>query len=245
MAEQSNVVELPASSESRWRKRLLWGGAGVLVFVLVLIGVLLYTPVLAIKHVEITGNKLATTASIQEDLEQLHGVPLPRVAPGKVRDLLAEQPAVEDVVIQAEAPDTLRVEIIEYPPVAVAKSGGSHWLVAADGRKLRRIVDRSAYELPLISEVSADAKPELFETITHVLSALPAEVLAQLEFATAETIDSVELELASGERVRWGSDERGDEKSAVLTALLGAEQPENQPAVKVYDVSSPERPVTR
>nr|WP_231366468.1 FtsQ-type POTRA domain-containing protein [Zhihengliuella flava] len=205
----------------------------------------MYSPLLAIKNVEVTGNSLATTASIQEDLASLQGLPLPRVAPGNVRDLLAEQPAIEDVIIQAEAPDTLRVEVIEYPPVAVTRSGQAHWLVAADGRKLRQIVDRAAYELPLISEVSADAKPELFETITRVLSVLPEPVLAQLEFATAETIDSVELELVSGERVRWGSDERSAEKASVLTALLGAEQPEGQPAVEVYDVSSPERPVTR
>lgn len=245
MAAEDNIVELPPHPGRVWKKRLLIGGSATLVAVVGLILVLLYSPLLAIKNIEITGNKLAATDSVAEDLDSLQGVPLPRVGPGMVRDLLADQPAVEDVVIQAEAPDTLHVVITEHPPVAFTGMSGAYRLVAADGRTLRTVADADRFDLPFISGVSSSSKPELFETITSVLAALPEDVLAQLKFATAETIDSVELELVTGERVRWGSAENNPEKAGVLTALLQVEPPEDQPAVSIYDVTSPERPVTR
>ncbi|GHD00970.1 cell division protein FtsQ/DivIB [Zhihengliuella salsuginis] len=245
MSVEHNIVELPPQPAKVWRKRLLIGGSATLVVVLALIAVLLYSPLLAIEKIEVTGQQLASAESVAGDLEPLHGVPLPRVGPGTVRDLLADQPAVDDVVIQAEAPDTLHVIVTEFQPVAITGGDGAYKLVAADGRYLKTVENRDDFELPQISGVSGDSKPELFETITTVLAALPEDVLAQLKFATAETIDSVELELVTGERVRWGSAERNPEKAGVLTALLGVEPPEDQPAVSVYDVSSPERPVTR
>ncbi|WP_102161631.1 cell division protein FtsQ/DivIB [Zhihengliuella halotolerans] len=245
MGAEHNVVELPPQPGRVWKKRLLVGGSATLAVVLVLIGVLLYSPLLAIERVEISGNELARSERLAEDLRALEGVPLPRVGPGTVLELLQDQRAVEDVVIQAEAPDTLHVIVTEYQPVAMTGRKGAYKLVAADGRYLKTVENRGDFDLPLISGVSSSSKPELFETITSVLSSLPEEVLAQLKYATAKTIDSVELELTTGERVRWGSAENNVEKASVLTALLGIEPPKNQPAVKVYDVSSPERPVTR
>lgn len=245
MGDGRNVVELPPLPGRVWRKRLLIGGSATLVVVLTLIGVLLYSPLLAIQRVEISGNELARSDGLADDLRPLEGVPLPRVGPGMVLELLQDQRAVEDVVIQAEAPDTLRVIVTEFQPVAMTGRKGAYKLVAADGRYLKTVEKRGDFDLPLISGVSSSSKPELFETITSVLASLPEDVLAQLKYATAETIDSVELELTTGERVRWGSAEKNAEKAGVLTALLGVELPADEPAVKVYDVSSPERPVTR
>ncbi|WP_309080017.1 cell division protein FtsQ/DivIB [Zhihengliuella sp.] len=243
-AESPNVVELPPAARSVWKRRLLIWGGSILGTVAALILVLLYSPLLAIEQVEIEGNRLTPTARVQSELEPLLGVPLPRVGPGTVEELLADQPAVESVVIQAEAPHTLRVVIEEHQPVAVVGESGAFQMVSATGEPLAPVDERGSVELPYIEGVSAEEQPDVFATVTSVLSTLPPEVLKQMESATAQSIDSVELKLASGERVVWGNSEHGAEKAAVLAALLTVETPKGQEPVEVIDVSSPERPVT-
>ncbi|GAA3696439.1 hypothetical protein GCM10022377_06600 [Zhihengliuella alba] len=243
-AKSPNVVELPPTRRSVWRRRLLIWGGSILGSVVALILVLLYSPLLAIEQVEIEGNRLTPTARIQSELEPLIGVPLPRVGPGTAEELLADQPAVKSVVIQAEAPHTLRVVIEERQPVAVVGEQGALQMVSDTGEPLAPVESRDAVELPYIEGVSADQQPEVFTAVTSVLSTLPPEVLKQMESATAQSIDSVELKLASGERVVWGNSEHGAQKAAVLAALLTVETPKGQEPVKVIDVSSPERPVT-
>ncbi|MEE1620286.1 cell division protein FtsQ/DivIB [Zafaria sp. Z1313] len=240
-----DVLSLPEPPGRRTRRRVLWWAGGVLAALAALVVVLLFSPLLAITSIEVRGNDLADTTALQEALAPLEGTPLPRVSPSTVRELLAGQPAVEDVVVQAEAPSTLKVEIIEYQPVALVAAGKRFDLVGEGGRRLASVAKRDAAELPLISGVSPDEAPEVFDTVTRALAAVPADVLTQLESAGARTIDSVELRLASGQTVVWGNDEDGAQKGQVLAALLAAGTPEGQDEAKVIDVSSPDHPVTR
>ena len=72
---------------------------------------------------------------------------------------------------------------------------------------------------------------------------LPPEILARLNHASAKSVDSVSLSLSGNQRIFWGSAEGNAPKAKVLEALLKV--PAADPPVKEYDVSTPDRPVTR
>jgi len=239
-----NVLALPEAPGSRLRRRvLLWTG-GVLAAIVAMILVLMYSPLLAIRGIEIEGNRLASDDAVAGALEPLVGVPLPQVGPGRVLQLLSGLEPVADVVVQAKAPHTLQVSVVEHVPVAVLKDGKKLSLVGEDGRTLAPLAKRSDALLPVISASAATGDPAVFRTLTHVLAGLPASVLAQLDYAGAKTIDSVELTLSNGKTVVWGNEERGGQKARVLQALLKVKDDPRSP-VEVYDVSSPDQPVTR
>jgi cell division protein FtsQ len=135
------------------------------------------------------------------------------------------------------------VQVRERVPVAVLQDGDRFVLIDRLGTQLADVPDRESARLPLIDGGAAATDGAVFSTITDVLAALPAPVLAQLEHASAATEDSVELKLTDGRKIVWGNAEDNDLKARVLEALLAA--PEGEVPVAVYDISAPSRPVTR
>lgn len=245
-AGPSNVLELnrPATRGPRIGRRWMIGGVSVLALIIAVILMLTYSPILAIKAIEVTGNKLVSEKQIQRMLEPLHGVPLSQVGAGRVLGLLGGEPAVADVVIQAEAQGTLRVQVIEHVPVAVLQKGSSYSLVSSDGLVLAPLAKRDAAKLPVIKGNGATANPKVFAVVTQVLAELPQDLLVKVDHASATSKNFVELKLSNGRSVVWGDGSRGHEKALVLDALLGVKDRAGDP-VKVYDVSSPDHPVTR
>jgi cell division protein FtsQ len=71
-----------------------------------------------------------------------------------------------------------------------------------------------------------------------VLRALPAALLSTVTLVEASSEDSVQLVLASGARVVWGSPDRSADKARILATLV-------RHKAHVYDVSSPSVVTTR
>jgi len=205
--------------------------------------VLVFSPVLAVQKVSVSGTDLTPTAQVAAALEPLKGKPLPQVSDKEVKALLTGFPAVDDVAVEAKPPSELGVKVIEHPPVALLETGKKFALINADGKRLATVGKRSDAELPLIDDSTAADDREIFRTLTTVLGALPQDVLAELEHASAKTVDSVQLQLTNGKKVIWGNADQLDLKAKVFEVLLKAEEPEG--GITVYDVSTPTRPVTR
>ncbi|MGL3804946.1 cell division protein FtsQ/DivIB [Paeniglutamicibacter sp. R2-26] len=240
----SNVVELPPDPRLRTRKRWIIGGSIVAAAIVGLILVLSFSPILAIKNIQIEGNSLVKDKELQRALEPLHGVPLARVGTGKVMELLEGQPAVKDAIVQVEVPETLRVKIIEHQPVAVLTDGSRRSLVGPEGQVLAVLGAKDKPKLPTVKSNSVVKNPKVFSMLTQVLSVLPDTLLATVDHATATSKDFVELKLKDGTLVIWGDDQESALKIEVLEALLGAPKDKKSP-IKVYDISSPQHPVAR
>lgn len=237
------VVAFPESPRRKLRRRLLIGGATAVVLFAGLLAVLVFSPVLAVQTVRVSGTDLTPEAQVEAALEPLKGKPLPQVSDKEVRALLSGFPAVHDVAVEAKPPSELGVKVIEHPPVALLETGKKFALVNSDGKRLATVGKRTDAELPLIDDSTAADDREIFRTLTTVLGALPQDVLAELEHASAKTVDSVQLQLTNGKKVIWGNADQLDLKAKVFEVLLKAEEPEG--GITVYDVSTPTRPVTR
>jgi cell division protein FtsQ len=248
-AGEGNVLAFPETPEQarRRRSRLWWvGGAAGLVLLLVLGAVLYFSPLLAIRTITVTGTNLLPQDRAEELLQPLHGVPLPQVGQRTVGELLAEEPAVDEVRVRAEPPTSLAVEVVEHEPVAQVPQGDQRVLYSAQGHAVVTLSAEAAepYRLPSVSGAADLSDPAVFDAITTVLGSLPDPVRDRMESASARTVDSVTLTLEDGRTVLWGNAEHGPRKAQVLAALLKVPQDEADPVTE-FDVSTPDHPVTR
>ena len=93
-----------------------------------------------------------------------------------------------------------------------------------------------------------------FRTISTALSAMPAELLAQVKEASATSTSSITFTLRDSTTVQWGTAQESELKAKVLLSLRQAVAQRAQEdassgaqaqKVTVYDVSAPRVPVTR
>ncbi|HIW99057.1 MAG TPA: FtsQ-type POTRA domain-containing protein [Candidatus Nesterenkonia stercoripullorum] len=252
LEEDSGLISFPepeyVSSRRRLRRGLVLIGIALGVLVAI-VATLYFSPLLTIRSVEVEHNDLLSDAQAEEMLQPVYGVPLPQVGNRQVEDLLSEEAVVEDVIVTGELPDTLRVQVIEYPPVAEVVTDEEIRFYNEHGDIIRAFDEDEApeseeYATPRINEGIALRDEDIFDAIVAVLGALPADAREHMESATAESVDSVELELDDGRSIVWGSEERSAEKAAVLEAILRSEAEEFTGA-DVIDISTPTAPVTR
>lgn len=232
----------------RRRRGVLLVLAGLAVLLVVVL-VLVFSPLLTVRQVQVEGNDLLTDARAEELLEPALGRPMPQVGDGRVEELLDEESVVADVVVQGELPDTLRVEVTEHPPVARVHRDGQVEYFTAEGEVIRSWPEdeapaEDAYATPEIASDAALDHRAVFEAIVGVLGELPSAARKSMQSATAESVDSVRLRLDDGRTVVWGGEDRGAQKAAVLAALLKSDA-EEFTEVDTIDISDPEAPVTR
>ncbi|MFP5311388.1 MAG: cell division protein FtsQ/DivIB [Actinomycetes bacterium] len=240
----ATVLAFPEPKGRRRRKQILLAVGTVLALVAGLIAAAVYSPVLALQTVSVSGTRLVTPAQVQAALEPLHGTPLPQISDADVRGLLDPLVQVKSITVQARPPHTLAVAVHERVPVALVKQGEQYLLVDVDGVQLATTDDPASAALPVIDGGAGAIGQDLFRATAAVLGALPADVLAKLSNASAQSVDAVELKLVDGQTIVWGNASEKELKAKVLAALLKAPADPKNP-VRVYDVSVPRHPVTR
>ncbi len=241
--EGSSVLSFPEPPRRRRRRRALIVASATGAVVLIVMVLVIFTPLLQIRTITVDETRLTSHEALVQALEPLKEQTLVQVSDEDARRLVQDLPAISDVEVVAVPPSGLHVKVREYAPVAVLKQGGSFVLIDESGRSLGSVNNRSAVKLPLIEGGNADVNSDVFGSITSVLSSLPEEVLSKLKYASAKSADSIRLQLEDGRRVFWGSADQNEAKSRVLQVLLRGEP--SDPPIKEFDVSTPERPVTR
>lgn len=240
----ATVLVFPEPKGRRRRKKVLLAVGTVIVLVAGLLAAAVYSPVLALQTVSVTGTRLITPAQVQAALEPLRGKPLPQISDAEVRGLLGPLIQVKSVSVEARPPSTLAVAVHERVAVALVKQGEQYQLVDVDGVQLATTDDPASASLPVIYGGAGAIGQDLFRATAAVLGALPADVLAKLSNASAQSVDAVELKLVDGQTIVWGNASEKELKAKVLAALLKAPADPKNP-VRVYDVSVPRHPVTR
>ena len=241
--DDGTVIAFP---EPPGRRRRRWWLVGIISAVLIVAGLIAYlvfSPALAVRTLEVQGNRLVPEDQIAAALEPLVGTSLTQIGDDDVRALLDGFAPIEDIAVAAAPPSTLSVTVMERTPVAILESGGKYILIDSEGRQLTTVADRKSVALPLIDGGTNAVNSAVFSSIADVLAALPTAIRERLVHASAKSIDSVELKLTDGKTIFWGSAEENAAKARVIATLLTL--PEQDPPVSVYDVSTPSRPVTR
>lgn len=243
-AEPDNVLVFPEPKGKRIRRNAIVAACVVVALVAGLLLAAVYSPMLAVKTVTVSGTKLLKATQVQAALKPLVGRPLPQVSDEEVGSLLQPLVQIKSVTAEAHPPSDLVVHVRERVPVALVKRGSEYLLVDVDGVRLSTTADPTKVKLPVIDGGAGAIGKDLFQATTAVLGALPANVLAKLSNASAKSVDAVQLKLVDGQTIIWGNAGEKELKARVLEALLKVPADPANP-VNIYDVSVPRHPVTR
>ena len=202
----------------------------IITIALVAVWLVWFSSVLAVKAVKVTG--------VDEALQKqvIAAAPVPMGEPIAKVDTAAIGSAVQGALPWIASVDVRRgypndIVIAVTPRVALAQSTDGQ-AIDADG-----IAYLSPTPLPKQLLTIEGSDPDALGTAVRIYQQLPPEISRKIVSLTAKSRDDVTFTLGSGAVVRWGNDQKADQKIAVLTALLPRR-------ARTYDVSAPELPTT-
>jgi cell division protein FtsQ len=235
---EPSTRERPAYQRpQRERRRVLarrWGALAVLLGLTGLVVVMLWTPVLGVRSVDVVGVRDLTTEQVVAAAEVRPGTPMLRLDTLGITARVALLPRVAAVDVSRDWPSTVRITITERDPVGVIAAADGMHLVDSTGLDYATVPTAPA-DLPKIQIPAASPTDPRTQAVVRVLSALPTQLRAQTIAISANTPGSVTLALADGKTIRWGDAANSARKAAVLAALM------TRPG-QIYDVSSPDLP---
>lgn len=219
----------------RRRVLLIAVAAGVLV-VLGGLGWLVFgSPLFGVRNVTVEGATLISTSEVERIADLPAGQPLARVDLDAVATRVSGLPQVAKVSVARQWPDTIRIRIVERTPAFAIETPGGYW-IADDQGVVFDSAERAPRGLRVARVPSND--PRLIGDLGTVLRSLPPDLRAKVRALSAQTPDSITMDLPSGVKVIWGSAEQSELKAQVLSRLMEHEH-------RVYDVSAPSSPTTR
>jgi cell division protein FtsQ len=225
------------------RRRQAWL-AGVLSVValatFVIVGV--FSPVMRVEEITITGATRVDATSISVQLDDQIGVPLPLVDVARIEEVLRRQNLVESYSIESRPPHDLIIHLVERQPIAYMPAGTAFMLADAAGVTIETA---PAYPggFPLLHVPRDEPKGVAFESAVNVIRSLPGSIRDRISEVTASTSDDVSFVLGdTGQRVFWGSADDAATKTRGLLGLLANWPPGT---ANEYDVSSKDNVVVR
>lgn len=213
-------------------------------FALLVAGVAVVTlsPIMALETVTVVGTNRLDATTVGAALDEHIGTPLALLDDATIRDDLEAFPLIRSFSTEVIPPHTLVVRIVERAPIGAIERGAVVDLVDAAGVVVESSAERPV-GIPLIASGSTDADSIAFQSVAEVLTALPAELRAQVDVISASTRDDVTFTMTGlGHVVVWGSAERSALKARVLAAAIAAT---GQGVASEFDVSAPESLVVR
>ncbi|WP_178945819.1 cell division protein FtsQ/DivIB [Kocuria sp. TGY1127_2] len=225
------------------RKKVVVGLGAVLIAAVLFFGIVFFSPLLATQSVTVQGAHLTDKTSLQKSLDSLKGKPLTRVTTQDVKDRIGDDVVIQDVSIEAHPPHELVVTVHERAPVAVVKSGDQYVMVDKNGVAIGAKKSVEEAGVPLLDGGPDAVKGDSFKSTVQALQTLPQSLLGQLNKVEASSSNNIRLDMKDGSQVVWGTGDQSEYKAEVLTSLVQGLK--DSGGASVYDVSSPDHPVTK
>ena len=223
-------------------KAIVLTALGSLVALIVLVLATIFTPLLAVENIKITGLQKIDEKKVAAAVKSQIGIPLALVTQQSVADQLSRFTLIESFSLVSELPHTLHIAISERQPICIVDVGGVSYLYDPAGVRLGAASYKDTYPRVLIKgEPKTSAS---YSEAIDVLLALPAKLLPRISVIDAKSKDDVTMQLRgyAGQKIIWGDASQASLKSKVLAALIANQKPTDR---VTFDVSSPTAPVVR
>ncbi|AWB91994.1 cell division protein FtsQ/DivIB [Aeromicrobium chenweiae] len=208
----------------------------------VLVWVVWFSSLLAVRDVRVDGQTTYRAAKILSAADVPVGRPLARVDLTAIQSRVAGLERIESVEVSRSWPRTISIDVVERKAVIWARVSGAIRGIDKEGIDFRSY--RSEPDALVEATISVTDPAQRLETTRSVASVVDLvtreepSLRSELQSVSASSKDSIELDLTKGRTVVWGSDAKGARKLEVLRSLLGIEAAR-------YDVSAPDQPTTR
>ena len=227
------------TKESQVKKIFLRSLLGAVLALILLVLATMFTPIMAINKISITGTEKVPEKQIQAALKKYIGTPLPMINGNNVADDLAKFKLIESISLVSKPPYELQVRIVERTPISVVVKDGVGFLYDPSGVRVGVATGRE--KLPTIIITGDPKSSKNFKQAIDVLLSLPSSLLDRVAYIQARTRDNVTMQLRGNavQTIIWGDSTQSALKSRVLKVLL-FKTPARIPAT--FDVSSPLTP---
>ncbi len=230
---------LRRAEEARRRPvRLAAYVAAVLAVLALVVWAVGFSPLLAVRTVEVVGVPGAEAGAIRDLAAVPLGEPLVRIDRGAVAARVAARATVAEVSIERSWPSTLVIHASPRVPFLVVKNPqGQLQVVDEEGLAYARVRTAPKGVPTVHAATTAALSKDALAAAVSVVRVLPDSLQRRVGNVTVSSANLVTLKIGATSVV-WGGIEAPERKLAIVTALLG-----NAP--KVIDVSAPDTPVTR
>ncbi|MEZ4227413.1 MAG: FtsQ-type POTRA domain-containing protein [Polyangiaceae bacterium] len=154
---------VPPPASSGWSK--LWSGVKLLSGVLLVVGIsvavawgahryALTTPRFAIRKVEVQGTSKRSDDQILALMQTKVGDNIFALDTALAEQRVIQDPWIKEVKITRDLPGTLRVELKERSPAALASIGDQIYLVTRGGEPFKVMEDGDPFDLPVITGIT-------------------------------------------------------------------------------------------
>jgi len=154
---------------------------------------------------------------------------------------LDELQGVREARVERVWPHGVRITITTRVPVAAIAAPAGGYVLLDDQAVQISTVEAPPPGVPVVGIPPVDNE-RVLRAVIGVVNALPADLRARVSDISAQTEDSVVMQLRDGPRVEWGSAEQSELKAEVLAVMLSSGEVGTAP---VIDVSAPTLPITR
>jgi cell division protein FtsQ len=190
--------------------------------------------------VAVTGQSV-DAAEVRAALSPFVGTPLPRLDLGAMAAAVEGLGGVRTATVTRAWPDGVGVVVVARVAIAaIPDEVGAYVIVDADGVALGEPVADPGV-LPVVSVPVGPEYARALGAVVSVLGTLPTDLRQRIQFAGAQTEDTVQFTLGDGTVVVWGSADDTALKAEVLLTVLDS----GSFNAATIDVSAPTLPVTR
>jgi cell division protein FtsQ len=223
------------------RRRLRWFTVvGLVVGVVIIVLLLLTSPILSVRQVDVEGVVYADPDLISSVVESVKGEPILTADLDAAEKKLLAIPWVRQARVSMHLPARVTIEVVERSPIAFFRS--------VDG--FNRVIDRDGYVLDVIEGDPTDYTPingtgpnisagqavdQPFLGAAELINALPAELRSRLLTVTVSPEGEVSLALTNDVEVLFG---RPDDFQVKLVAVVNEIKRQGTNRYAVIDVSS-------
>jgi len=223
------------------RRRLRWFtvlGLGVAGIILVLL--LLTSPLLSVRKVEVEGVVYANPELVASIVDSIDGEPILTVDLDAAEEKLLMIPWVRQARVSMHLPSRVTIEVVERTPIAFFRSvDGFNRVIDRDGRVLDVIEGDPVDFTPIIGtgpNLSAGQNTEQpFLGAAELINALPSELRSRLLRVTVSPEGEVSLALTNDVEVLFG---RPDDFQAKLVGVVNEIKRQGSRRYAIIDVSS-------
>ncbi|MGP9725088.1 cell division protein FtsQ/DivIB [Corynebacterium sp. AOP40-9SA-29] len=217
------------------RRRRLAVVLGGLALVVVLAAVLVFSPLLQVRSIEVEGTERLAPEDVIAAASSVDGQNLLFADTDEAAQSVSALPWVEKVTVSRDWPSSVRVQVTEFEAVGVVDGDSDGPLVINERGRVFLRGESPEGAVPV--RASADDSAAL-TAAGEALAALPAELRDQVEELEASSAEELTLRFPEGREVYWGSADRADEKAEATRVVLTREGDR-------WNVSNPAMPSVR
>jgi len=225
------------------RRRLRWFTiVGIAIAAILVVLLLLTSPILSIRSVDVEGNVYANPTLLGEVISDLKGEPILTADLHGAELRLRAIPWVRDVEISTHLPSRVTIQIVEREPIAFYRAvDGFNRVIDRDGRVLDVIEGDPVDYFPIRGtgpNLSAgDSVGQPFLGAAQLINALPAELSVRLIAMSVSAEGDVSMSLIDEVEVLFG---RPDDFQVKLVGVVNEIKKQGSNKYATIDVSSGE-----